>query len=122
LKSKLQQVDYGNVKKEILKLRRSKIKKKSDFKRYKAKTSLEIRNLKIINSELQKEVSTLQIINENLKVELDDTIHDSGVNTTVHTKINQKTYNMAYRKAAYHCLSNQVPVEKVGYVIASIVK
>ncbi|KAK2140140.1 hypothetical protein LSH36_1466g00016 [Paralvinella palmiformis] len=29
---------------------------------------------------------------------------------------------MAYRKAAYHCLSNQVPVETVGYVIASIVK
>ena len=84
LKAKLQQVDYGNDEKEILKLPRSKIKIKSDFKRYKAKTSLKIRNLKIINSELQKEVSTLQIINENLKVKLDDTNHvweiDAGEN------------------------------------------
>ena len=57
------------------------------------KTGLEIRNLKTINSVLQKEVSTLQITNENLKVELDDANQDSGVNTMVPTKMNQKTYS-----------------------------
>ena len=29
---------------------------------------------------------------------------------------------MAYRKAAYHSLSNQVPFETVGYVTGNIVK
>ena len=41
---------------------------------------------------------------------------------TISARVNRKTYSCAFRKAAYQCLENQVPVEATSQVISGIIR
>ena len=70
-------------------------------------------------NDLRKQVRNLELVNDNLTAELEDVRADDNI---ISMKIDGKMYGPAVRKAAYHCLSNQVPVETTCHVIRSVVK
>ena len=70
-------------------------------------------------NDLRKQVRNLELVNDNLTAELYDVRADDNI---ISMKIDGKMYGPAVRKTAYHCLSNQVPVETTCHVIRSVVK
>ena len=60
-------------------------------------------------------------MNDELYAEVQDKVNEMERPTLVNTKMNKKTYSTSFRKAAYHCLNNQVPIETTSRVISSIV-
>ena len=70
-------------------------------------------------NDLRKQVRNLELVNDNLTAELEDVRADDNI---ISMKIDGKMYGPAVRKAAYHCLSNQVPVETTCNIICSVVK
>ena len=66
---------------------------------------------------LKQRVAELESANSQLKEEL----KSISCGVVVSTKNNKKTYSPEVRKAIYHCISSQVPVEKVGELINSII-
>jgi hypothetical protein len=69
--------------------------------------------LKKMNNNLQRENKHLQaIIDEDKELET----------KTMSVKKDKKTFNTVYRKAAYSCLLQQVPVYSTASVISTVVK
>ena len=60
-----------------------------------------------------------ELVNDNLTAELE---YAKAHHNIISMTIDGKMYGPAVRKAAYHCLSNQVPDETTCHVIRSVVK
>ena len=70
-------------------------------------------------SSLKKNLKELQNENEGLRAII---LEEENERQTTAAKKDNKTFSNGYRKAAYNCLLNQVPVEATGTVIRNVVK
>ncbi|KAK6172145.1 hypothetical protein SNE40_015873 [Patella caerulea] len=76
---------------------------------------------------LKRRVAVLESENEKLRAEnervtcVNDDLKNSSSNV-IKAKKDGKTFSYSYRKAAYACLVNQVPVETAGSLISKVVK
>ena len=122
LKEKLANTESGVDKAKIAKLRRSKSKLKSDHKRSMNVKQTEILALKMKIKELEKKVTELEVANDNMNAALVEAEAEPKKPCNIASKMDNKTYSIAYRKATYQCLSSQVPVETVSKVMNSVVK
>ncbi|KAG1681796.1 hypothetical protein GQR58_011602 [Nymphon striatum] len=84
------------------------------------KTDISSLNAKI--KELEQKVRELEIANDILNAALAETQVEATGSKNVASKLDNKTYSISYRKAAYLCLFSQVPVETVSEVMNSVVK
>ncbi|KAG1681429.1 PiggyBac transposable element-derived protein 1 [Nymphon striatum] len=117
--AKLKRKDKADVKA----LKRSRSKLKSDYKKKTlSNKNAEIGKLKARIRELEKEQFGLNHANDNLTATILEVQTEKQQLDTIASKSDKKTYGIPYRKAAYHCLSNQVPVETVSGVMNSVGK
>ena len=106
---------------ELKNLRRSNKKLNENHKKYKLHHDDKLKKSRKAKSELTKRVLELESITEELHAQVEYKAEEMELPKLVSTKINKKTYSASFRKAAYHCLNNQVPVETISCVISNIV-
>ena len=71
---------------------------------------------------LQKQLSDLQRENEDMQLHMQEMVEDRSATATICARKDNKTFSASYRKAAYCCLLNQVPVDSTASVISTVVK
>ncbi|KAG1674755.1 hypothetical protein GQR58_014964 [Nymphon striatum] len=104
--------------KELNKLKKAHSKMKVIKNQQKDSQIAIIKDLTKTNTTLEKRNKELEFIIDNLHTELEDIQQEQ---TVVTTKSNKKTFSATFRKAAFHCLLHQVPVETTASLIKHIV-
>ncbi|KAG1653603.1 hypothetical protein GQR58_025471 [Nymphon striatum] len=104
--------------KELNKLKKAHSKMKVIKNQQKDSQIAIIKDLTKTNTTLEKRNKELEFIIDNLHTELENIQQEQ---TVVTTKSNKKTFSATFRKAAFHCLLHQVPVETTASLIKHIV-
>ncbi|XP_050405543.2 uncharacterized protein LOC126821183 isoform X1 [Patella vulgata] len=89
------------------------------FLRQKAKFKSCLKKLQVENLDIKNKLSQLERAYENLSLEFEEA---KTVCIVISYKKDDKTYSDKFRKAAYYCLQNQVPVETTSNVINHVLE